>query len=116
MATDVGRPLQEAVGVFESLADGTRLRLLFLLAAGEANVTALCARTGLAQPTVSHHLGLLRLNNVIGNRRSGKQVFYTLNGRVDTGDGSELNIRVDNFDIVIKPKVDALEPAQTSPA
>ena len=60
------------------MGDGTRLRLLFLLGAGEANVTELCARTGLPQPTVSHHLGLLRMADLVRDERRGKQVFYTL--------------------------------------
>jgi DNA-binding transcriptional ArsR family regulator len=107
--------LDQLTGLFRLLSDKTRLNILMLLSGGERNVTNLCEALQLPQPTVSHHLGLLRLNNVIGNRRSGKQVFYTLNGRVDTGDGSELNIRVDNFDIVIKPKLEPeTEPATTS--
>src|SRR3954464_2047433 len=107
--------LDQLTGLFRLLSDKTRLNILMLLSGGERNVTNLCEALQLPQPTVSHHLGLLRLNNVIGNRRSGKQVFYTLNGRVDTGDGSELNIRVDNFDIVIKPKLEAAtEPVMTT--
>jgi DNA-binding transcriptional ArsR family regulator len=90
--------------VFRLLSDKTRLNILMLLSGGERNVTSLCESLQLPQPTVSHHLGLLRLNNVIGNRRSGKQVFYTLNGRVDTGggDGTELNVRADGFEIAIR--------------
>jgi DNA-binding transcriptional ArsR family regulator len=48
-----------------------------LLADGERNVTNLCEALKLPQPTVSHHLGLLRMSNIIGNRRDGKQVFYS---------------------------------------
>jgi ArsR family transcriptional regulator len=104
MATDVGRPLQEAVGVFESLADGTRLRLLFLLAAGEANVTALCARTGLAQPTVSHHLGLLRMAGLVLAERRGKQVFYTL--VTPPPAPGALRVSRDGFTITVTPTAD----------
>jgi|SRR5690349_19572832 DNA-binding transcriptional ArsR family regulator len=97
--------LEQLTGLFRLLSDKTRLNILMLLSGGERNVTNLCDALQLPQPTVSHHLGLLRLNNIIGNRRSGKQVFYTLNGRVDTGDdGSELNIRAESFEIIIKPK------------
>jgi DNA-binding transcriptional ArsR family regulator len=31
------------------------------------------------QPTVSHHLGVLRSAGLVAVRRQGKQVFYTLN-------------------------------------
>src|SRR3954451_20675406 len=107
--------LEQLTGLFRLLSDKTRLNILMLLSEGERNVTNLCEALQLPQPTVSHHLGLLRLHNVIGNRRNGKQVFYTLNGRVNLGDGTELMIRVDNFDIVIKPKLEATaDPAMTS--
>ena len=98
--------LDQLTALFRLLSDKTRLNILMLLSGGERNVTNLCQALQLPQPTVSHHLGLLRLNNVIGNRRSGKQVFYTLNGRVDTGDGSTLLIRSDNFEINIQPKIE----------
>jgi ArsR family transcriptional regulator, zinc-responsive transcriptional repressor len=97
--------LEQLTSLFRLLSDKTRLNILMLLTGGERNVTALCDALQLPQPTVSHHLGLLRLNNVIGNRRSGKQVFYNLNGRVDMNDGASLQIRADNFEITIKPKV-----------
>lgn len=71
--------VQEAVSVMRLLADPTRLRLLGLLRGGEMNVTTLCSKLDLAQPTVSHHLGLLRSLALVCNRRDGKQVFYSLN-------------------------------------
>src|SRR3954469_6232324 len=91
--------LEQLTALFRLLSDKTRLNILMLLADGERNVTSLCDALRLPQPTVSHHLGLLRLNNVIGNRRSGKQVFYDLNGRVNTGEGAVLQVRADNFEI-----------------
>jgi DNA-binding transcriptional ArsR family regulator len=97
-----GQDLDQLTSLFRLLSDKTRLNILMLLTGGERNVSNLCEALQLPQPTVSHHLGLLRLNNVIGNRRSGKQVFYTLNGRVDVGDGSTLQIKSDNFEITIK--------------
>src|SRR5690242_7454342 len=75
--------LEPLVGVFRLLSDRTRLNILMLLADGERNVTTLCEELGLPQPTVSHHLGLLRMRNLITNRRSGKQIFYGLNGHVN---------------------------------
>jgi DNA-binding transcriptional ArsR family regulator len=58
----------------------------------------------LPQPTVSHHLGLLRMSNVIGNRRDGKQVFYSLNGRVNVGTDGSLDIGTDTFAVRITPQ------------
>ncbi len=60
------------------LGDPTRLRVLLLLGQGEMNVGQLAVRLRLCQPTVSHHLGLLRLGDLVGTRRDGKQVYYYL--------------------------------------
>jgi ArsR family transcriptional regulator len=94
--------LEQLTSLFRLLSDKTRLNILMLLATGERNVSNLCEELQLPQPTVSHHLGLLRMNNVIGNRRSGKQVFYTLNGRVNVeSDNGTLSVGIDNFTVRI---------------
>jgi len=62
---------------FTLLSDATRLGILSLLAKGPKNVTALCKALGLKQPTVSHHLGLLRMGRLVINTRQGKSVVYT---------------------------------------
>ena len=74
--------IEQFVQLLRVLGDPTRLRLLGVLQGGECNVTALCERLQLPQPTVSHHLGLLRHARLVSNRRSGKQVFYALNDKV----------------------------------
>lgn len=61
------------------VGDATRIRILGLLMTGERNVSALCEALDLAQPTVSHHLGLLRNAEIVHTRREGKQVHYALN-------------------------------------
>jgi DNA-binding transcriptional ArsR family regulator len=91
--------LEPLVGIFRLLSDKTRLNILLLLSGGERNVTGLCEELGLPQPTVSHHLGLLRMQNLIINRRNGKQVFYGLNGHVNAPDGDALQIEVDRFNL-----------------
>ena len=70
----------DAVRLLRTLSDPTRLRLLGVLQRGEHNVTDLCRELGLPQPTVSHHLGLLRSAGLVANRRDGKQVYYSRNG------------------------------------
>ena len=65
--------------LFRVLSDETRLKLLVILRQkGEAHVTELCRTLRLPQPTVSHHLGLLRVHGLVRNRRNGKQVFYSI--------------------------------------
>src|SRR4029450_13375259 len=97
----VDQDLEPLVGLFRLLSDKTRLNILMLLAKGERNVSSLCDELSLPQPTVSHPLGLLRMSNLIANRRNGKQVFYELNGRVDAADGKSLSGSVENFHVRI---------------
>lgn len=62
------------------LGDPTRLKLMLLLDEEEINVSELCRKTRLPQPTVSHHLGLLRSGGLVMNRRAGKEVYYRQHG------------------------------------
>jgi DNA-binding transcriptional ArsR family regulator len=78
--------------VFGLLGDPTRVRILLLLCRGEQNVSQLCAALRLPQPTVSHHLGLLRRGGLLTSRRSGKSIFYALDGRLEYSEGCELRI------------------------
>ena len=96
--------LDQLTALFRLLSDKTRLNILMLLAQGERNVTSLCQELDLPQPTVSHHLGLLRMSNVIENRRDGKQVFYALNGRVGVADEGTLQIGTETYNVRISPK------------
>src|SRR5438105_2435405 len=89
-------PLSE---LFRLLSDRTRLQILMLLSEGELSVGALCDALELPQPTVSHHLGLLRMQNLIVNRRDGKQVYYGLNGHVNADEDDGLQITVDRFSL-----------------
>ena len=63
---------------FGQLSDSTRLRILALLSKGPKNVTALCDALDQKQPTVSHHLGLLRRVGLVINVRDGKSVVYEI--------------------------------------
>jgi len=69
-----------AAALFGTLSDPTRLRLLAALAEGECGVGRLVERLGLPQPTVSHHLGLLKLAKLVADKRTGKRVSYRLGG------------------------------------
>ena len=78
--------------LFGLLGDPTRVRIVLLLCRGELNVSRLCATLGLPQPTVSHHLGLLRRGSLLQTRRAGKNIHYALDGRIEYSDGCELAI------------------------
>ena len=57
-----------------------RLRIVLLLSQEERSVSALTEQLKVPQPTVSHHLGVLRAGGAVASRRAGKQVFYRLSG------------------------------------
>ncbi len=95
--------LDQLTDFFRLLSDKTRLNILLLLRAGEQNVTALCEKLALPQPTVSHHLGLLRMNNLIDNRRAGKQVFYGLSRRFTELTDGVLHFKSDAFAVRLDP-------------
>ncbi len=63
---------------FSVLADPTRLRLLSLIAAaGEACAACdLVEPLGVSQPTVSHHLKVLREAGLVESTRQGRWVYY----------------------------------------
>ncbi len=61
---------------FRALGDPTRVRLLNVLLQGEAPVLALVSRTGIGQPTVSKHLGVLLREGIVARRQQGAQAFY----------------------------------------
>ena len=70
--------LSAAVALFRSLADPTRLTIARRLAVGEARVADLVTQLGLAQSTVSAHVGCLRDCGLVVGRVQGRQVFYSL--------------------------------------
>ena len=64
---------------FKALADPVRLRLLSLIASfegGEACVCDLAGAFDVSQPTISHHLRVLREAGLIDSERRGTWVYY----------------------------------------
>jgi ArsR family transcriptional regulator len=91
MAGDCAIPLvREPVGesaaadlaqVFKALADPVRLRLVSLIGAHQGGEVCVCELTtafDLTQPTISHHLKVLREAGIIGSERRGTWVYYRL--------------------------------------
>ncbi len=70
--------IQALSQVFRILGDPTRLSVLVALQAGEMNVSDLCKKLRVPQPTVSHHLGILRMAGLVLNQRRGKEIHYSV--------------------------------------
>jgi ArsR family transcriptional regulator len=70
---------EELAALFKALADPVRLRVLSFIAAqpaGEACVCHVVGPVGLSQPTVSHHLKLLREAGLLERDKRGAWVYY----------------------------------------
>jgi ArsR family transcriptional regulator len=67
--------------VFKALADPVRLRLVSLIGAHQGGEVCVCELTtafSLTQPTISHHLKVLREAGIIDGERRGTWVYYWL--------------------------------------
>ncbi|HWU00122.1 MAG TPA: metalloregulator ArsR/SmtB family transcription factor [Terriglobales bacterium] len=64
--------------LFRTLADPTR-RAIFerLCRDGEQTVRALTDQSGVSQPAVSKHLGVLKLAGLVQDRPAGRQTHYS---------------------------------------
>lgn len=64
--------------LFKTLSDPTR-RAIFerLCRDGEQTVGALTAQSGVSQPAVSKHLGVLRAAGLVRDRHAGRQTHYS---------------------------------------
>lgn len=69
---------------YRAVADGTRRRILDLLADEERSVNELLERfedEGLSQPALSQHLKVLREAGLVSVRRDGRRRIYSLDPR-----------------------------------
>ncbi|HHS97964.1 MAG TPA: ArsR family transcriptional regulator [Chloroflexi bacterium] len=64
--------------ICEGLGDPKRVLILYLLADGPCNVSELTEALKVSQPTVSHHLKVLRDRGLVRAEREGTSVYYSL--------------------------------------
>jgi len=64
--------------LFGALSDASRLRLISLLMEGELSVSTLAEGLKMTESAVSHQLRGLRQLHLVRARKSGRQVFYSL--------------------------------------
>ncbi len=74
---------ERCLDIFKALSDLTRQEILELLKEHEMNVTEICeAFEQMTQPTVSHHLHILKNCDLVDTRREGKMIYYYLNRKI----------------------------------
>jgi ArsR family transcriptional regulator len=71
----------ETVTFAKALADETRQRIMELCCCNALTVGELVEQLQVAQPTVSHHLAILRNADLVIVEKRGRYVFYQLNQR-----------------------------------
>ena len=64
--------------VLKTLAHARRLEMAHLLAEGPMTVGRLADRLGIAQPSVSQHLAVMRAAGVVAAERDGREIRYRL--------------------------------------
>lgn len=63
----------------KALADETRQKIMNLVCCQWLSVNEIVAQLNVTQPTVSHHLAILRGARLVHVREAGRQTFYSLN-------------------------------------
>jgi len=63
----------------KALADDTRQKIMEVCCCRVCSVGEIVEAVNVSQPTVSHHLAILRDAGLVNVQHRGKQTFYTLN-------------------------------------
>jgi ArsR family transcriptional regulator, arsenate/arsenite/antimonite-responsive transcriptional repressor len=69
----------DCCSIFKALSDQTRVKILLLLHGKEMCVTEICSHFNMKQPSISHHLSILKNNGLVSDRKDGKEIYYSLN-------------------------------------
>jgi ArsR family transcriptional regulator len=69
----------DTVEFAKALADETRQKIMSLCCCELISVNDIVEKLDVAQPTVSHHLKILKNAGLVTSERRGKQILYTLN-------------------------------------
>lgn len=85
---------QKASRLFKLISDTSRLRIFWFLCHTEECVCNIASAVEMSTAAVSHHLQILQVNNLITNRRIGKEVHYTL---ADTENAAFVHKMVESY-------------------
>lgn len=70
--------LYELADFFKVMGDGTRIRILWALEDDEMCAGDLAVLLDMTQSAISHQLKVLRMSKLVKIRKSGKNVYYSL--------------------------------------
>ena len=63
----------------KAISDDTRQKIMSECCCCWLSVSEIVEKIGYSQPTISHHLAILRDADLVNIREEGKQTFYSLN-------------------------------------
>ncbi len=63
----------------KAISDETRQKIMNICCCCSVSVNEIVEKLDVSQPTVSHHLAILREADLVTVREEGKQTFYSLN-------------------------------------
>jgi len=64
---------------FDLIGDKTRMKILYYLSKKSGNVKEIGERFSLTQPTISHHLAVLKAVGLLESKKTGRENVYSLN-------------------------------------
>jgi DNA-binding transcriptional ArsR family regulator len=79
MTKRTNKELLDVVEFAKAMADETRQRIMKCCCCERLTVTEITEQIGVSQPTVSHHLAILRDAGLVTIEREGRETYYSLN-------------------------------------
>src|SRR5881628_2155731 len=80
MHTYVSMGMDDLVRTFRALGDPARQKMLAVLeAGGERCVSEVARHFAMTQPSISHHLRILKEAGLVTASKRGKEVYYAIN-------------------------------------
>jgi ArsR family transcriptional regulator, arsenate/arsenite/antimonite-responsive transcriptional repressor len=71
--------MKDFSGLFKALSDPTRRSILHLLRNRPLTPSDILAKIPVSQPTLSHHLDILKRTGLVDSEREGQFIRYSLN-------------------------------------
>ena len=69
----------KCVEFFKALSDENRQRIIEMLETRDMCVSEIVENSGLTQPTISHHLNILKNVGLVTPKKKGQLTYYSLN-------------------------------------
>lgn len=68
--------------IFKALSDPTRRKILELLVENDLSAGDISENFSISKPSISHHLNILKENNLVLFEKNGQSIIYSLNTTV----------------------------------